>query len=47
MVPLLSIQFDIKNKRTFLKKCEYAGIQIKDIFMGAVLNILLKTTQSC
>jgi nucleoside-diphosphate kinase len=36
---LCAIQFDLKNKRIFLKRCEYAGIQLKDIFVGAVLNI--------
>jgi nucleoside-diphosphate kinase len=33
------MKFDIKNKRIFLKRCEYPSIQIKDIFLGAVLNI--------
>lgn len=33
------MQFDIKNKRIFLKRCEYAAIQLKDIFVGAVLNV--------
>ena len=32
------IQFDLKNKRIFLKRCEYA-LQLKDIFLGAVLNV--------
>ena len=33
------MQFDLKNKRIFLKRCEYAGIQLKDIFAGAILNV--------
>jgi hypothetical protein len=32
-------QFDIKNKRIFLKRCEYTALQLKDIFVGAVLNV--------
>lgn len=32
------VQFDIKNKRIFLKRCQYA-IQLKDIYIGATLNI--------
>lgn len=32
-------QYDIKNKRIFLKRCEYAALQLKDIFVGAVLNV--------
>lgn len=31
--------FDLKNKRIFLKRCEYAGIQLKDIFVGAIINV--------
>jgi len=31
--------FDIKNKKIFLKKTEYAGVQLKDIFVGAILNV--------
>jgi len=33
------IKFDIKNKRIFLKRCEYGALQLKDIFVGAVLNV--------
>jgi hypothetical protein len=33
-----STQFDLKNKRIFLKRCEY-NLQLKDIFLGAVLNV--------
>jgi nucleoside-diphosphate kinase len=36
---LKTIQFDIKNKRVFLKKCEYPNLQLKDVFVGAVLNV--------
>jgi len=31
--------FDIKNRRTFLKKCEYPSISLKDIYIGATLSI--------
>lgn len=33
------MKYDIKNKKTFLKRCEYPGLQLKDIFMGATLNV--------
>lgn len=36
---VLIIQYDLKNKKTFLKRCEYPGLQLKDIFMGATLNV--------
>lgn len=36
---IIVIQYDLKNKKTFLKRCEYPGIQLKDIFMGATLNV--------
>lgn len=31
--------YDIRNKRTFLKRSEYPGLALKDIFVGAILNI--------
>jgi len=31
--------FDIKNRRTFLKKCEYPSISLKDIYIGATISI--------
>jgi nucleoside-diphosphate kinase len=31
--------FDIKNRRTFLKKCEYPSIALKDIYIGATISI--------
>lgn len=33
------MQYDVKNKRIFLKRCEYPALQLKDIFVGAVLNV--------
>lgn len=39
MVRLSPMQFDLKNKRIFLKRCEYPQLQLKDIFVGAVLSI--------
>lgn len=32
-------QYDLKNKRVFLRRCEYPALQLKDVFMGAVLNV--------
>lgn len=31
--------FDMKSRKTFLKRTEYASLQLKDIFIGAVLNV--------
>lgn len=33
------MKFDIKNKRTFLKRCEYGSLQLKDIYIGATVNV--------
>jgi nucleoside-diphosphate kinase len=33
------MQYDIKNKRSFLKRCEFPSLQLKDIFLGATLNV--------
>jgi nucleoside-diphosphate kinase len=33
------IQFDIKNKKVFLRRCEYPGVQLKDLFVGAVVTV--------
>ena len=50
MVPHPSTQFDIKNKKIFLRRCEYPSVQLKDIFLGAVLTIYsrqLKVVNYC
>lgn len=31
--------FDIKNRRIFLKKCDYPAITIKDLYIGGMLNV--------
>lgn len=31
--------FDIKNRRTFLKKCEYPSISLSDLYIGATISI--------
>lgn len=32
------MKYDIKNRRVFLKRCEYPSIQLKDFFLGATVN---------
>ncbi len=32
-------QYDKKNKRGFLKRCEYPTVQMKDIFVGATISV--------
>lgn len=34
-----SFQYDKKNKRGFLKRCEYPTVQMKDIFIGATIAV--------
>merc|ERR1711904_266023 len=31
--------FDIKNRRTFLKKCEYPSVSLGDLYIGATISI--------
>ncbi len=31
--------FDLKSRKMFLKKTEYSSIQLKDIFIGAIVNV--------
>jgi nucleoside-diphosphate kinase len=31
--------FDVKNKRTFLKRCPYPSVKLSDLFIGAQINI--------
>ena len=31
--------FDLKNKKIFLKKTQYPSVQLKDIFIGSILNV--------
>lgn len=31
--------FDLKNKKIFLKRCEYAGINLEDMFIGSVITV--------
>jgi nucleoside-diphosphate kinase len=31
--------FDIKNKRVFLKRCEYAGVNLEDLYIGSTITI--------
>jgi nucleoside-diphosphate kinase len=39
MVTSFLFKFDLKTRKMFLKKTEYPSIQLKDIFIGAVLNV--------
>lgn len=40
-------QFDIKNHKTFLKRCEYPSVTLNDLYIGASVSVygrLLKVT---
>lgn len=30
---------DLKNRRVFLKRCEYPSISLNDLFIGSIVNI--------
>jgi nucleoside-diphosphate kinase len=34
-----SHQYDLKNRRIFLKRCEYPGIALKDLFLGSIVTV--------
>jgi hypothetical protein len=36
---IVNLQYDIKNKKTFLKKYPYPSVAPKDLFIGSVLSI--------
>lgn len=31
--------FDLKNKRTFLKRCSYPSVKLSDLFVGSAINV--------
>ena len=33
------LQYDIKNRKTFLKRCRYDGLQPDMLYIGAVITI--------
>lgn len=39
MVAFSKLQWDTKNKRTFLSKVEYQGLQEKDLYIGSVVSV--------
>ena len=36
---IVPVQYDIKNRRTFLKKHEYPGVAVDNLFIGATLTV--------
>ena len=32
-------QFDVKNRRVFLKRCEYPAVKAEHLFVGAVISV--------
>lgn len=34
--------YDMKNRRPFLKRCEYAEVRLKDLYIGAILTVLAR-----
>lgn len=39
----LNIQFDIKNRKTFLRRTKCEGIQAKDFYVGATVTIFSRS----
>lgn len=33
------LQYDLKNRRTFLKRCDYPGVGAKDLFKGSIITV--------
>ena len=31
--------YDLKNKRAFLKRCEYAGVSVEELYVGSVITV--------
>lgn len=31
--------YDIKNKRVFLKRCEYAGVSLEELYIGSIITV--------
>jgi len=31
--------YDLKNRRTFLKRCDYPGVGVKDLFKGGIITV--------
>jgi nucleoside-diphosphate kinase len=31
--------YDLKNKRSFLKRCECPALNVKDLYLGAVVTV--------
>lgn len=31
--------FDLKNKKVFLKRCEFPGVGLKDLYIGSIVTI--------
>ena len=36
---LTSRQYDLKNRRTFLKRCDYPSVTLKDLYKGGVITV--------
>ena len=32
-------QYDLKNRRTFLKRCDYPAVTVKDLFKGSIITV--------
>jgi hypothetical protein len=32
-------QFDLKNRRTFLKRCDYPGVRVADLYVGSIITV--------
>ena len=40
MTPLLSVQFDMKNRKLFLKRSKAENIKLADLYIGSTVNVL-------
>ena len=35
----LCAQYDTKNRRTFLKRCDYPAVKLKDLYKGGIITV--------
>lgn len=38
-LPPAPVQFDLKNRRTFLKRCDYPSVRLADLYEGSIITV--------
>lgn len=42
LVRSVRVQFDLRNRRTFLKRCLYPSVSLSDLFIGASVSVFAR-----